>query len=152
MANFDLNNYETVEARLKRFWEDHPTGAVITDICGVTPDHKSVIIRAQVWFDKADTIPTGVGIAQESQGGNGPNSTSWTENCDTSAVGRALARSDAAPNQPRLPGSLTIAPATTRRRTGLPRAQPPPTLRQWSAIRSAKTRTIHDDIPSVQSF
>ena len=91
MANFDLSSYDTVEVRLKRFWNDHPTGAVITDMTSVTPDHKSVIIRAQVWFDKADAMPTGVGMAQEHQGGNGPNSTSWTENCDTSAVGRALA-------------------------------------------------------------
>jgi hypothetical protein len=91
MANFDLNNYETVEARLKRFWSDHPNGSIVTEVCSVTPDHKSIIIRALITFDKADTMPTGVGIAQESQGGNGPNSTSWTENCDTSAVGRALA-------------------------------------------------------------
>ena len=49
------------------------------------------VIIAQVWFDKADTMPTGVGLAQEHQGGNGPNSTSWIENCDTSSVGRALA-------------------------------------------------------------
>ena len=91
MANFRLEDYDTVEVRLKRFWIDHPTGAVITDMTSVTPDHKSVIIRAQVWFDKADPMPAGVGMAQEHQGGNGPNSTSWTENADTSAVGRALA-------------------------------------------------------------
>ena len=91
MANFRLEDYDTVEVRLKRFWIDHPTGAVITDMVSVTPDHKSVIVRAKVWFDKADVMPTGVGLAQETQGGNGPNSTSWLECCDTSAVGRALA-------------------------------------------------------------
>ena len=91
MANFDLASYDTVHDRLKRFWLDHPNGAIITDMVSVTPDHKSVIIRAQVWFDKADTMPTGVGLAQENQGGGGPNSTSWTENADTSSVGRALA-------------------------------------------------------------
>ena len=91
MPAFNPSDYETVEMRLKRFWIDHPTGAVITDMASVTPDHKSVIIRAQVWFDKANAMPTGVGLAQEHQGGNGPNSTSWIENCDTSSVGRALA-------------------------------------------------------------
>ena len=91
MANFRLEDYDTVEVRLKRFWGDHPDGAIITDMVSVTPDHKSVIVRAQVWFDKADAMPTGVGLAQETQGGNGPNSTSWLECCDTSAVGRALA-------------------------------------------------------------
>ena len=91
MANFRLEDYDTVEVRLKRFWGDHPDGAIITDMVSVTPDHKSVIVRAQVWFVRADPMPTGVGLAQETQGGNGPNSTSWLECCDTSAVGRALA-------------------------------------------------------------
>ena len=91
MPAYDPAQYDTVHDRLKRFWQDHPSGAIITDMVSVTPDHKSVIIRAQVWFDKADTMPTGVGLAQENQGGGGPNSTSWTENADTSSVGRALA-------------------------------------------------------------
>ncbi|MEO7719428.1 MAG: hypothetical protein ABIY70_24770 [Capsulimonas sp.] len=91
MANFNLNDYETVEQRLKRFWGDHPLGAVITDIYRVSDDHKNVIIKASIWFDKSDPMPAGVGYAQESQGGNGPNSNCWVENCDTSAVGRALA-------------------------------------------------------------
>ena len=91
MASYSAQDYETVESRLKRFWVNHPTGAVITEVAGMTPDLKSVIIRACVWFDKGDVMPTGVGIAQEQQGGNGPNSSSWTENADTSAVGRALA-------------------------------------------------------------
>ena len=91
MANFNPAEYDTVHDRLKRFWGDHPDGAIITDMVSVTPDHKSVIVRAQVWFNRADPMPAGVGLAQESQGGNGPNSTSWIENCDTSSVGRALA-------------------------------------------------------------
>ena len=91
MPAFNPNDYSTVHERLQNFWRDHPSGAVITDLVSETPDHKSVIVRAQVWFDKSDPMPTGVGLAQEQQGGNGPNSTSWIENCDTSAVGRALA-------------------------------------------------------------
>jgi len=91
MPQFKIEDYDTVHDRLKRFWGDHKNGAIITDVAGLTPDHKSVVVRAQVWFDKADTMPAGVGLAQESQGGNGPNSNCWIENCDTSAVGRALA-------------------------------------------------------------
>ena len=92
MGAFNANEYETVEQRLKRFWADHPTGAIITNMVSVTPDHQSVIIRAEVWFDKSDPMPTGVGIAQEHKGsGNGPTATNWVEVGDTSAVGRALA-------------------------------------------------------------
>ena len=91
MPAYNPEMYDTVHDRLKRFWLDHPNGAIITDMVSVTPDHKSVIIRAQVWFDRTNVMPAGVGLAQENQGGGGPNSTSWTENADTSSVGRALA-------------------------------------------------------------
>ena len=91
MPAFNPADYDTVHSRLQKFWADHPGGAVITEVAGVTPDHKSIIIRAEVWFSQANARPTGVGIAQEHQSGSGPNSTSWAENCDTSAVGRALA-------------------------------------------------------------
>jgi hypothetical protein len=49
MANFKLEDYEQVGDRLKRFWADHPSGAVITAAPNVTPDHQSVIVRAEVW-------------------------------------------------------------------------------------------------------
>lgn len=87
---FDLSQYSTVEERLKRFWQEHPNGAVHTEMLAVTPDHKSVIIRASVHFDRADPMAAGVGIAQEAIG-SGANQNCWVENADTSAVGRALA-------------------------------------------------------------
>jgi len=91
MARFNLDEYETVEARLKRFWAEHPAGAVHSEIVAITPDQKNVVVRAQVFFNRADPMPAGMGLAQETAGGGGANSTSWVENCDTSAVGRALA-------------------------------------------------------------
>ena len=90
-GKFSLADYDTVESRLKQFWDDHPTGAIITALGGVTPDHKSVIVRAEAWFDKADPMPAGVGIAQEYAGGGGANATHHAENCETSSIGRALA-------------------------------------------------------------
>ena len=32
MAKFNLDDYETVEDRLRKFWEDHPAGRVESDL------------------------------------------------------------------------------------------------------------------------
>lgn len=93
MARFNLDDYETVESRLKRFWKDHPNGAVLVDNITTEGDRSrgEWVCTASVFFDHQDIRPRGTDTAFERDGGVGPNQTSALENCATSAIGRALA-------------------------------------------------------------
>jgi hypothetical protein len=93
MARFNLDDYETVESRLKRFWKDHPNGAVLVDNITTEGDRSrgEWVCTASIYFDKDDIRPAGTDTAFERDGGTGPNQTSALENCATSATGRALA-------------------------------------------------------------
>ena len=94
MANrFNLDEYEPVAVRIARFYNDHPTGQIHSDIvASPTADRKTWVIKAEVW--REDTRigrPDATGYACEVEGQGHVNSTSALENCETSAIGRALA-------------------------------------------------------------
>ena len=91
MAKFNLDDYELVEDRLKKFWADYPEGRVDTSIVHITDDGSCVTIKAEVYTDEMKVLPVSTGIAQETKGDGFANTTSWMENCETSAIGRALA-------------------------------------------------------------
>ena len=92
MAKFNLENYETVEERLKVFWKENPQGRIFTEVVHETDDGSCVTIRAFIYKDENDTNPISTGIAQETKGQGGfANTDAWVENCETSAIGRALA-------------------------------------------------------------
>jgi len=85
------DEYDNVEDRLKKFWKDNPNGRIDTKIIHVSEDFKNAIHRCEVYKDIADENPVATGIAQDQHGPVGANQTSWIENGETSAVGRALA-------------------------------------------------------------
>jgi len=93
---FDLNAYETVESRIKRFYEAHPDGRIITENA-TAPEDRQVstwIVRAAVYLsagDQAEDLPKATGYAFEVDGQGMANKTSALENAETSAIGRALA-------------------------------------------------------------
>jgi len=90
MAGFNLEEYELVEDRLKAFWKDNPKGCITTDVVHITEDGTCVTIKAYVHNDEGNLVATG--IAQETKGQGGfANKDAWVENCETSAIGRALA-------------------------------------------------------------
>jgi hypothetical protein len=86
---FNLQDYETVESRLEKFWKEYPDGRVFTKIEQATDAR--YIISAQLFKTEADAQPWATGLASESVSDRGVNSTSALENAETSAIGRALA-------------------------------------------------------------
>ena len=92
MAKFNLENYETVEDRLKAFWNENPNARLSTEVVHMTDDGTCVTIIASVFKQEDDARPVTTGIAQETKGQGGfANTDAWVENCETSAIGRALA-------------------------------------------------------------
>ena len=89
---FNIDNYELVEESLKKFWADYPNGRVNTDVVGKSDDGTMVIVKAELFTDIDNKIPVSSGLAQETKGVGGfANNEAWLENCESSAIGRALA-------------------------------------------------------------
>jgi hypothetical protein len=86
---FNLDDYETVEERLSKFWKDHPEGRIETKLIVNTPTQ--YIVWSAIYRDSADVQPWATGLAEETVQGRGVNSTSALENCETSSLGRSLA-------------------------------------------------------------
>jgi hypothetical protein len=86
---FNLDDYETVEERLVKFWKDHPDGRIDTLL--VESTLQRFIVKASVFRTEADAQAWTTGYAEETVSTRGVNSTSALENCETSAIGRALA-------------------------------------------------------------
>lgn len=79
--------YAQVNERIKAFRKVYPTGSIETEIEEVREDY--VRIRTSI-YDETERL-LAVGRASETNKGNNKiNQTSMIENCETSAVGRAL--------------------------------------------------------------
>ena len=89
MPHFDLSLYETVAQRLVRWWVEYPEGRIITSIHHY--DGSTIIMRAECFNNDDRLIATG--YAEEVFGNSPVNKTSFLENCETSAIGRAISNS-----------------------------------------------------------
>lgn len=86
---FNLEDYETVEERLVKFWKEHPDGRISTTLVDSTLQR--FIVQASIFRTEVDVHAWTTGYAEETVSTRGVNSTSALENCETSAIGRALA-------------------------------------------------------------
>lgn len=86
---FNLSEYQTCAERLELFWKDNPDGRIDTKL--IEASATRFIVQAFIYRTEADQYPWASGLAEETVQGRGVNATSALENCETSAIGRALA-------------------------------------------------------------
>jgi hypothetical protein len=97
MARFNLEDYETVESRIKRFTETFDDGRIITEWANEfaeQPEKARWVVKATIYLsagDQANNLPKATGYASETEGTGGANNVDALANCETSAIGRALA-------------------------------------------------------------
>lgn len=92
MLDLKGKDYAMVPERVTAFRKLFPDGFITTDIVHMSEDGTVVMMKAQAGYYKEDGSPVvlGSGMAKEVQGKGMVNGTSHIENCETSAVGRAL--------------------------------------------------------------
>jgi hypothetical protein len=84
-----LKDYVEVNVRIDKFYQKYPSGRIVTSI--QSHENGVVIMKADVYRSTDDAVPSATGHAYEKEGSSYINKTSYIENCETSAVGRALA-------------------------------------------------------------
>jgi len=89
MARFNIDDYTTVAERIDLFWQAFPEGRILTELVHFEPGQ--CVVRAEIYLDRADTVPVTSDYAEERLDSSPVNKTSMVENCTTSAIGRSLA-------------------------------------------------------------
>lgn len=79
-------DYAEVNQRIKAFRMLHPNGTITTNIVSI--ENGTVVMKSTVMNEEGKIL--GTGLAYEKEGSTFINKTSYIENCETSAVGRAL--------------------------------------------------------------
>ncbi len=92
---FNLADYEPVEVRLEKFIKDYPSFRISTELEVV--EASRYIVKAYLFKNAEDGVAWATGYAEETVTSRGVNQTSALENCETSAIGRALANAGYAP-------------------------------------------------------
>lgn len=111
MPRFDLADYVDVQTRIRQFWSDNPDGRIDTNMVTLPGEFDQVVFVATIYKQRDNPFPSATGWAAEQAGPSGPNQTSWHENCETSAIGRALANMGYATSQRDRPSREEMAKA-----------------------------------------
>lgn len=85
--------YVQVNQRVKAFRFVYPKGKIETKIISLDGEigNRTVLMRCEVYDDLGNLLSTG--YAEEKESSTFINKTSFIENCETSAIGRALGQS-----------------------------------------------------------
>ena len=96
MAQFNLEDYETVASRITMLFDAFPDAETQKDNLTTSYDRErgTGVVRAFIYLsadEQERDLPKSNGLAFEIDGAGMANKTSALENCETSAIGRALA-------------------------------------------------------------
>jgi hypothetical protein len=86
---FNLNDYETVEERITKFWKEYPDGRIETEL--LEAGTHRFVVEARIFRTEADAKPYATDMAAESFKPDSSLAEFALERCSTSAIGRALA-------------------------------------------------------------
>ena len=86
--NIKGKDYIPVNERIKEFWRIYPEGRINTNLLSV--ENGVCIVKAEVFKNSGSEKPEATGYAYELESSSFINKTSYIENCETSAIGRAL--------------------------------------------------------------
>ena len=87
---FNLDNYEDVNSRIKRFRETYISGRITTEIVELNVKDGWVVIKACAYREYEDVVPAAIDYAFEQRSDRGVNRDFWIENCSTSSIGRCI--------------------------------------------------------------
>jgi len=136
MASF-LDNYEDVNARIKRFRVEFPTGRITVAIEEMDLKTGYILMRAEAFRTNEDALPAAIDYAFEMRSEQKIGGRWFIETCSTSAIGRViglLTPSDSRPTRQDMEAVERLDSAQVR-------------ADQHNAIWETK----HGEIPSVRS-
>jgi pyruvate/2-oxoglutarate dehydrogenase complex dihydrolipoamide acyltransferase (E2) component len=88
---FNPDEYITVSERIEKFYAKFPQGRIITTIIEHSAETGFILMRAEVYREPDDALPSATGHAYELKSAGHVQAGSYVEVCETSSVGRALA-------------------------------------------------------------
>ena len=88
---FDLQDYETIAQRIKRFRTEFISGRIETSIIDVDLTKGHILVEARVYREHEDTSPAAIDYAYGNQAFYNANMKRWfVEDTTSSAIGRAI--------------------------------------------------------------